>query len=114
MIDDMLFQRGHIMTRINKVNADDYDTVIPDHYFETVLGLTGECIDSNGSEYKLVSIDSNDNFVINFSVYGNDFETEDGAVQSFEELEIKCTGTVVQKDDYDILQIGTYDVVSVK
>jgi len=112
MIDNMLFQRGHIMTRIGD-RVDDYDNAIPDQYFENVLGLKGECIDSNGSEYNLVSIDSKDNFVIDFSVYGNDFETEDGAVQSFEELMVQCTGVIVQEEDYDVLQINTYEVINV-
>jgi len=109
MIDDMLFQRGHIMIRIDNVDADDYDTIIPDHYFENVLDLTGEVVDSNGSEYNLVSIDSNDNFVINFTVYENVFATSDGNTVGFGELEVECTGTVIQEDDCDVLRIDTFN-----
>lgn len=112
MIDNMLFQRGHITTRIGD-QMDDYDTIIPDHYFQNVLGLKGECIDSNGSEYNLVSIDSDDNFVIVFSVYDNQFETDDNTV-GFEELVVKCTGTVIQEDDYDVLKVDKFDVMGVK
>lgn len=117
MIDDILFLRGHIETRIGD-ERDDFDIVIPEHYFFNVLGLEGEVIDSNGSEYELVTLDG-DNFEIVFTVDENEFETEDGSIVSFNELVVHCTGVIVSDDtfgDYgpkDVLQIATYDVVRV-
>jgi hypothetical protein len=111
MIDSMLFQRGHIMIRIGN-QTDDYDVVVPEHYFYKVLGIKGEIIDSNGSEYELVSLDKDDNFEIKFNVYENEFETDDGRIVGFGELIVRCKGQAIQEDDYDILRIDTFDIIN--
>ena len=113
MLDELLFQRGCIIARIGD-ETDDYDSIVPDHYFKNVLGLSGEVLDSNGSEYTLVSIDKDDKFVIFFNVYENQFRTDGGEVYEFEELVVQCTGAVVQEDDYDVLRLDTFDVQRVK
>lgn len=119
MIDEILFQRGHIMTRIGD-ECDDYDSIIPEHYFKSVLGFEGEVVDSSGSEYEVVSLDEEENFVIRFTAYDNVFETDDGDEESFNELVVECTGAVIAEkywnssDLTDVLRIDTYNVVSVK
>lgn len=111
MIDDILFQRGCILTRIDN-QTDDFDNIVSDYYFEKVLGLHGEVIDSNGSDYELISLDADDNFEIDFSIADTMFETAHGATWEFEELVVKCTGTIIQENEKDILDIDTYNVVS--
>lgn len=113
MIDDILFQRGEILTKIDG-ETEDYDVRIPDYYFMNVLGLKGEVIEGNGSQYNLVLIDADDNFVIDFDVDEVDFEKEDGGIVSFTQLIVRCTGKVAQVDnDYDILEIADYNVIRV-
>ena len=112
MIDDELFLRGHIETRIGARPIDDFDIVIPEHFFESVLGLTGEVIDSNGSDYTVNSLDENDNFEITFEVDPVDFETED-KIYELEYLVVICKGTIVPIGDKDVLDITDYDVITV-
>ena len=107
----MLFQRGHILIRIGE-KVDDFDSLIADHYFEKELSLVGEVVDSEGSEYKVITQDG-DHFAIEFSVYGNLFEIEAGGEAGFEELTVKCSGIVATEDDTDVLQITSYDVLKV-
>lgn len=118
MIDDILFQRGHIDVQfVGGECIDDFDCLIPECYFEQVMGLKGEIIDSNGTDYELVSLDEEENFVIDFVSYENEFETEDCHVVGYEELHVRCTGQIVPHynsyKDKDILLIKTYDVVKV-
>ena len=110
MIDELLFQRGHILTRIGD-EIDDYDVIITDHYFAQVLSLDGEVVDANGSEYEVISLNGND-FEIVFIVHDTEFQA-DGSTWEFEELIVKCTGAVISEDDCDVLRIDTYDVVAV-
>jgi hypothetical protein len=120
MKDDILFQRGHIDVKfIGSEYVEDYDCLIPECYFEQVLGLEGEIIDSNGTDYEVISLDEEDNFVIDFFSYENEFETEDGNIVGYEELHVRCTGQIISKyvdftqEDKDILLIKKYDVVKV-
>jgi len=108
----MLFQRGHIDVRINDRPIDDYDIVITDHYFEGILGCTGEVIDANGSEYELVELTDDGNFDIIFTVDETEYETINGTIISFEQLTVRCTGHVIQIDGGDVLNIVTYDVIN--
>lgn len=112
MIDKDLFIRGHILTKIDD-EIEDYDCRIPDYYFMTVLNLTGEVIDSNGSQYKLIKIDEEDNFVIEFDVDEVEFEEDNGDITSFRNLVVLCAGKVIQVDDYDVLEIEDYNVTKV-
>ena len=112
MIDPDLFIRGHILTRINDRPIDDYDIVIIDHYFEGILGYNGEVIDSNGSEYKLGELTSDDYFDIMFTVADTEYEATDGTMLAFEELIVRCTGHVIEVNDCDVLNIMSYDVIS--
>lgn len=117
MLDEDLFIRGHIFARLSG-QTDDYDTVIPDYYFQNVLNLTGETVDSNGSEYKLNSLVNGDQFDMTFTVHENEFETDDGKTVGFEELVVQCTGLIIQdviwEDPIDILHVTSYTVLSVK
>lgn len=112
MIDEHLFIRGHIDVRIEDRPIDDYDVIIPDHYFEGILGCTGEVIDSNGSEYQLKELTADDYFDIIFTVHDTEYETINGTIVAFEELVVQCTGHVIQVNGCDTLDITTYDVIS--
>ena len=115
MLDKDLFLCGHIDVALDG-HVDDFDCLIPEHYFFHSLGLKGEVTDSNGSDYTVISLDADDKFVIDFTVYENEFESLDGTTTAFSELEVRCTGTIIQQpngfgDMHDILEIKTYDVV---
>ena len=114
MIDEDLFIRGHINVRIDDRPIDDYDNVISDHYFEDVLGLTGEVLESNGSVYELHSLDEDDNFDISFIVEPVEFETDSGHIVAFEELVVRCTGTIIPINGSDVLDIKSYIIASVR
>ena len=113
MIDDLLFQRGHINVRIDKGNIGDYDMVIPDYYFENILGLTGEVVESNGSQYELHDLNQFDEFDISFLVEPVEFETDSGHIVSFENLVVRCTGILRAIDGGDVLDIYTYKVTDI-
>jgi len=112
MIDELLFVRGGILTKIGD-KIDDFDAIIADHYFTVIMGLDGEVYDSNGSEYMLNSIDKDDNFDIIFTVYDTRFETN-GTIIEFDELIVSCSGAVIQEDGIDILDISEFTVLSKK
>ena len=116
MIDEDLFIRGHIDVELDD-QIDDFDCLIPEHYFMKVLGLSGEVVDSNGSDYEVISL-VDDVFLIEFTVDENEFETDDGKIVGFEELVVRCTGTITQRingigDPSDVLTIDNYTVVRV-
>ena len=65
-----------------------------------------------------MDLDENDNFVIDFLVAENEFESEDGTTTAFTELRVQCTGTIIQQpngygDMHDVLDIKTYNVLKV-
>ena len=113
MIDDILFQRGHIDVRIGDRDIDDFDIVIPEFYFEDILGLTGEIVDSNGSDYELHYLDAFDEFDISFIVDPVEFEIDGGNIIGFDKLIVRCTGTIVPIDGKDVLDIDTYKMTGV-
>jgi len=112
MIDDILFQRGHIETRIGERTIDDFDIVIPEHYFEDILGLTGEVVDSNGSDYEVIDLSWDDHFDIIFTVDAVEFETINDTPFNFEQLIVKCTGNIVPINGKDVLDIKTYEIIN--
>ena len=112
MLDDLLFQRGSLLTQIGD-QCDDYDSLIPDYYFKHTLGLKGEVIDTNGSEYNLGRLVGADMFTVTFCIYETPFETTDGEIVGFSELIVKCEGSIIQQNGADVLDIKTFTVISV-
>lgn len=116
MIDELLFQRGHIDVRIGD-ECDDYDVVLGDYYFHHVLGLAGEVCDSNGSEIEDYDLGPNDTFEIRFRIDERLFQKDDGEIVGFDELTIKVKGQIVTENyhgDYDVLRIDKYSVIDIK
>jgi hypothetical protein len=109
MIDEDLFVRGHIDVRIDSLFGD-YDQIIDEYFFTKIKNLVGEVDDSDGSEYEVLNLHG-DAFEIKFDLASREFVCEDGKTAGFDNLIVKCTGTVEQKDDYDTLDIKTFEVL---
>jgi len=111
MIDELLFERGHIFVQLRD-RIDDFDNLIPEYYFTHILGLTGEIVDSDGSTYEVnyynqLTGHTNINFILDRQTFETDTETYE-----VDELIVQCQGYVIEIDGRDVLSIYNYAVLS--
>ena len=98
------FSKGHLDCTIVGYESDetDIDCVVPDYHASESAAGEAECMDSNGSEYKLLEYhEESRECIVNFTCYDREYELANGDTLSWEKKSFLLRGEVLVTDYVD-------------